>query len=529
MILGNTVLQSVLSFLKNYVPHGVVSLENPQWLEQVIRERSLPLENLVWYGVPDAIMTDLEKQPNAEPVPQDFPRDFKWGVATSAFQIEGAALQDGKGASIWDAFSRQAGAIAGGATGDVACDHYHRWASDLDLIAALGVNAYRFSVSWPRVIPDGRGQVNAKGLDFYERLVDGLLGRGIEAWVTAYHWDLPLELEARGGWPNRDTAFAFAEYAEVLAKTLGDRVAGWMTLNEPFNAATLGYGSGTHAPGRKEPRAVLSAAHHLLLAHGLSVPVLRVNSRGRAASNVGIALSLNQVEAASSGAGDQLAGRVLEGFLNRWFLDPIFARGYPSDLTMFVQQYMPEFPSRDLDDIGVGIDFLGVNYYTRQLVRAPQKGTPAVGMNATLKELGLPLEVVPEIERGNPVTAMGWEVYPDGLLALLKGLHREYEPKSIVITENGAAFPDGFGPGGKIHDAARLEYLQAHLGRASGALKDGVPLGGYFAWAMMDNLEWSEGFEKRFGLYHTDFVTQERRLKSSGAWYRDFVRQARAR
>lgn len=476
-------------------------------------------------------MTDPHRTDSSqtEPNPHDFPSDFKWGAGTSAFQIEGAALEDGKGASIWDAFSRQPGAIADGATGDVTCDHYHRWASDLDLLKDLGVKAYRFSISWPRVMPEGRGKINKKGLDFYQRLVDGLLERGIEPWVTAYHWDLPLVLEEKGGWPNRDTAYAFADYAEILAQALGDRVAAWITLNEPFNAATLGYGAGTHAPGRMDPKAVLSAAHHLLLAHGLCVPLLRANSRGAASSKVGIALSLNQVEAASEGGGDLLAARVLEGLLNQWFLDPIFAKGYPSDLSMFVQHLMPEFPSRDLDDIGVGIDFLGVNYYTRQLVRAPRKDTAPVGMNATLRTLGLPLEVVPETERGHPVTAMGWEVYPDGLLALLTELQRDYEPKSIVITENGAAFTDAPGPDGTIQDTARVEYLKAHLARAASAIKAGVPLEGYFAWSLMDNLEWTEGFEKRFGLYHTDFATQERRLKTSGAWYRDFVRQATER
>ena len=473
-------------------------------------------------------MTEPER-PASEPDPAGFPRDFKWGVASSAYQIEGAASEDGKGASIWDAFSRLPGAIAGGATGDVACDHYHRLESDLDLIAALGVNAYRFSVSWTRVIPDGRGRVNPMGLDFYQRLVDGLLERGIEPWVTLYHWDLPLALEEKGGWPVRDTPFAFADYAEVVARALGDRVAGWITLNEPFNAATLGYGAGTHAPGRREPGAVLAAAHHLLLAHGLGVPVLRANSRGRAASNVGIALSLNRVEAASGSAGDQLAGRVLEGFLNRWFLDPIFARGYPSDLTMFVQQLMPDFPSKDLDDIGAAIDFLGVNYYTRELVRAPRPGTPREGMNAVLKQLGLPLEVVPEAERGHQVTEMGWEVYPDGLLDLLKELQRNYDPKSIVITENGSAFPDAPDLNGTVQDDSRLAYLKAHLERASTAIAAGVPLEGYFAWSLMDNLEWAEGFEKRFGLYRTDFTTQERHLKASGAWFRDFVRGFRLR
>lgn len=472
-------------------------------------------------------MTPSENDPPPGPNPHDFPADFRWGLATSAFQIEGAALEDGKGPSIWDAFSRLPGAIAGGATGDVACDHYHRMASDLDLIADLGVNAYRFSISWPRVMPEGRGQVNAKGLDFYQRLVDGLLERGIEPWVTAYHWDLPLALEQKGGWPNRDTAYAFAEYAELLSRALGDRVSGWITLNEPFNAATLGYGAGTHAPGRRDPKAVLAAAHHLLLAHGLSVPVLRANSRGVAASNVGIALSLNRVEAASSGHADQLAAQVLEGLLNRWFLDPIFSRGYPGDLSIFVQQLMPEFPSRDLEDIGVGIDFLGVNYYTRQLVRAPKAGTEMLGMNAMLRTLGLPLEVVPETERGNPVTAMGWEVYPDGLFSLLNELNREYAPKSMVITENGAAFTDRLETDGTITDTSRLDYLASHLERVASAITAGVPLGGYFAWSLMDNLEWAEGFEKPFGLYHTDFATQERRLKASGAWFRDFVRNAR--
>jgi beta-glucosidase len=461
--------------------------------------------------------------------PQDFPRDFRFGVATSAYQVEGAAFEDGKGASIWDAFVQQPGAILDGSTGEVACDHYHRLEADLDLIAALGVNAYRFSISWPRVFPTGRGKINARGVDYYERLIDGLLGHGIEPWATLYHWDLPITLEEHGGWPVRDTAFAFAEYAERMANLLGDRVAGWITLNEPFNAATLGYGAGTHAPGRRNPRATLAAAHHMLLAHGLSVPILRANSRGMASSNVGIALSLNHVEAATDGAGDNLAARVLDGFLNRWFLDPIFNRGYPGDLEMFVQAQMPDFPEKDLDDIGVGLDFVGVNYYTRHLVRAPKPGTVMDGMNALLKQLGLPIEVVPEAERGNAVTEMGWEVYPDGLLEVLKRVYRHYEPRALVITENGVAFADRFEPDGSILDESRRAYLESHLEVALRALQEGVPLEGYFCWSLMDNFEWAEGVSKRFGLYHVDFASQERRLKHSGQWFRDVVRQARNR
>ena len=440
-------------------------------------------------------------QPRTDLAPGRFPADFTWGTATAAYQIEGAVREDGRGESIWDRFSHTPGKTHNGDTGDVACDHYHRWQGDIELMRRLHVNAYRFSIAWPRILPEGWGRVNPPGLDFYDRLVDGLLAAGITPWVTLYHWDLPQALEDRGGWPNPDTSKAFAEYADVVTRRLGDRVKHWITLNEPWVVAFLGYFTGEHAPGRKEPESYLPVVHNLLLAHGLAVPVIRENSRD---SQVGITLNLTHAYPAGDSAEDEAAARRLDGFMNRWFLDPLFTRGYPRDMIDVFGSWVPSFDESDLGVIGAPLDFLGVNYYSPSFVRHSE-GNP-------------PLHVE-QVRVDGEYTDMGWLVYPQGLYDLLTRLHRDYSPAAIVITENGAAYPDEPPVEGRVHDPKRVEYYASHLDAAQRAIRDGVPLRGYFAWSLMDNFEWAFGYSKRFGLYYVDYETLERTIKDSGLWY----------
>ncbi|TDE85607.1 GH1 family beta-glucosidase [Deinococcus sp. S9] len=429
----------------------------------------------------------------------DFPAGFTFGVATSAYQIEGATSEDGRGPSIWDTFCREPGRIRDGSSGDVACDHYHRWEADLDLIAALGVNAYRFSVAWPRVQPDGRGPVNAAGLDFYERLTDGLLARGIEPHVTLYHWDLPQPLQDTGGWPNRDTAERFAEYSAAVAGRLGDRVRSYATLNEPWCSSILSYEIGEHAPGLRDRRLALAAAHGLLLGHGLALPELRRQAPHAAA---GIVLNLGPQMPASDRPEDVAAARLADGRFNRWFLEPLLRGEYPRDVWEACSADVPEVREGDLALIAAPLDFLGVNYYSRGVLSASGGGVPA----------------------GAPVTAMGWEIYPQGLTDLLLRLQADYPSlPPILITENGAAFTDRL-EDGRVHDPERVRYLQTHLAALRRALDAGVDVRGYFAWSLMDNFEWAYGYEKRFGLVYVDYPTQTRVLKDSGHWYRQFLR-----
>lgn len=428
----------------------------------------------------------------------DFPAGFTFGIATSAYQIEGATSEDGRGPSIWDTFCREPGRIRDGSSGDVACDHYHRWEADLDLIAALGVNAYRFSVAWPRVQPDGRGPVNAAGLDFYERLTDGLLARGIEPHVTLYHWDLPQPLQDTGGWPNRDTAERFAEYAAAVAGRLGDRVRSYATLNEPWCSSILSYEIGEHAPGLRDRRLALAAAHGLLLGHGLALPELRRQAPRAAA---GIVLNLGPQMPASDRPEDVAAARLADGRFNRWFLEPLLRGEYPRDVWEACRADVPEVREGDLALIAAPLDFLGVNYYSRGVLSASGGGVPA----------------------GAPVTAMGWEIYPQGLTDLLLRLQADYPGlPPILITENGAAFTDRLEEG-QVHDPERVRYLQTHLAALRRALDAGVDVRGYFAWSLMDNFEWAYGYEKRFGLVYVDYPTQTRVLKDSGHWYRQFL------
>lgn len=432
-----------------------------------------------------------------------FPEDFLWGAATSAYQIEGAWNEDGKGESIWDRFVRIPGKIENGDTGDVACDHYHRFREDVALMKAIGLKAYRFSVSWPRVLPRGDGPVNPKGLDFYDRLVDELLASGIIPVLTLYHWDLPQALQDRGGWISRDTAYIFADYAAAVAKRLGDRVPFWITHNEPWVVAWPGYAWGKLAPGMENLELAIQAAHHLLLSHGLAVEALRDFLPEKA--QVGIVLNLSPVHPVSPSPADQEAARKAEGFLNRWFLDPLFCASYPADMVGLLGPLTPKVTAGDMRVISRRLDFLGVNYYTRQVVRGA--GAPA--------PFGVELVSVP----GAEYTEMGWEVYPDGLYELLLRVHRDYRPPAIIVTENGAAFPDELSPNGRVHDSKRVEYLREHIKSCHRALREGVPLRGYFVWSLLDNFEWAYGYTKRFGLFYVDYKTQRRIPKESADFY----------
>jgi beta-glucosidase len=440
-----------------------------------------------------------------------FPADFVWGVATSAYQIEGAHDVDGRSPSIWDTFCRQPGAIDGGDNGDVACDHYHRWAEDLDLVEQLGANAYRFSVAWPRVIPGGTGAVNRKGLDFYDALVDRLLAKGITPFVTLYHWDLPQVLQDKGGWPLRDTAYAFAEYAAAVVAALGDRVANWTTMNEPLCAAWLGHLQGVMAPGIKDIRAAVPASFHLHLAHGLGVQAIRAGAT--LTPSVGIVNNLSPAFPASDSEADLEAARRADGHTNRWWLDPIHGRGYPQDM---VDVYGVEPPVRgdDLDVIAQPLDNLGVNYYFREVVgAAPDAAGPRTR----------PVRVPGALE-----TAMGWEVFPEGLEEILVRVAEDYGPQSIYVTENGSAWSDRVEADGSVNDVERADYLQAHIAACAAARRRGVPVDGYFAWSLLDNFEWAFGYDKRFGLVRVDYETQQRTVKASGRRYAAIIAEQQA-
>jgi len=427
-----------------------------------------------------------------------FPSTFVWGTATAAYQVEGAATEDGRGESIWDRFSATPGNVANGDTGAIACDTYHRYAEDIRLMRTLGIGAFRLSVAWPRILPEGRGPVNRAGLDFYDRLVDDLLANGLDPYVTLYHWDLPQALEENGGWPVRDTVDAFTEYTEVVVARLGDRVRHWITQNEPWVISWLGYGLGVHAPGRTSDSDALAAGHHILLAHGRAAEVLR---REAPDSEVGIAVDLVPMYPFSDTEADIEAAHREDGFRNRWFLDAVLGRGYPEDMLERYAEILPPIADGDLETIAAPLDFLGINYYTRNVVRA------GVGEVAT---------------EGAEHTDMGWEVYPDGLRDLLVRLHAEYELPDLYITENGAAFPDSRN-NGTVRDPRRIAYLGGHLDAVASAIADGVPVRGYFLWSLLDNFEWAFGYSRRFGIVYVDFETLERVPKDSFAWYRDFI------
>ncbi|GAA3547699.1 beta-glucosidase [Aeromicrobium flavum] len=437
-----------------------------------------------------------------------FDPGFVWGAATSAYQIEGATSEDGRGASIWDTFCAQPGRTFRADSGEVAVDHYHRWPEDVALVRDLGLGAYRFSVAWPRIQPDGRGPAEPRGLAFYDRLVDGLLEAGIEPWPTLYHWDLPQALEDAGGWPVRDTAERFADYAAIVADALGDRVANWTTLNEPWCASFLGYGAGIHAPGRTEPAAALAASHHLHLAHGLAVPRLRERVPG---AKVGITLNLYAISPADDTGRHDDAVRRIDGLMNRWFLDPVLLGRYPQDVLDDVAGVggTDVIRAGDLATIAAPLDFLGVNYYSRHVVAAgPWPGASEVDF----------------VERDWPKTASGWDIDPVGLGEVLAQVHRDYPPLPIYITENGAAFDDVVGPDGTVEDHDRIAFVAGHLAALADAIDAGVDVRGYFAWSLLDNFEWAEGYAKRFGIVHVDFDTLVRTPKASARWFAELAR-----
>ncbi len=436
---------------------------------------------------------------------------FRWGVSTSAYQIEGARFEDGKGESIWDRFADDGHMPSGG---DIACDHYHRLEEDLDLLADLGVNAYHFSVAWTRVIPDGAGRTNTGGLGFYDRLVDGLLDRGIEPWLTLYHWDLPQALQDRGGWSSRSTVGAFARYAAVVADSLGDRVKHWITHNEPWVATYLGHLYGVFAPGIRDWETAIEVGHNILLSHGRAVEAIRdtVDS-----ASVGISLDCRPNSPATESAEDRAAAKHFDGFRNRWFFDPIFGRGYPEDMLRAfhvegrIDGLEPSFVrGGDLDQIATPIDFLGLNYYTTASVAAGTEESD----NA---------ERPPGPDQPEGYTEMGWAIDPHGLRDYLGLVNSRYQPRSIVVTENGASYSDGPGDGGVIGDQRRIDYLQGHVEAVVAAAEAGVPVDGYFVWSLLDNLEWTQGFDQRFGLVWVDHETQKRRPKQSFHWYGELV------
>jgi beta-glucosidase len=438
-----------------------------------------------------------------------FPPGFAFGVATASYQIEGGVAEGGRRPSIWDTFSHTPGKTFNGDTGDMACDHYHRYAEDVELIASLGVTHYRFSLAWPRIQPDGHGPLNTAGVDFYARLVDALLEHGIQPWVTLYHWDLPQALEDAGGWPARDTAHRFADYAAAIYARLGDRVGYWTTLNEPWCSAFLGYFTGRHAPGRREPAASIRAVHHLLLGHGLAISRMRGL---RSSNELGITLNLWPFSPASDSPSDMDAARRADGISNRFFLDPILLGRYPADVLEDLAPVTDLSHIHDGDEqaIAAPIDLLGVNYYTGQRVK-DGTGNPESGW------VGSPnVESVP---RGFPTTEMGWEIEPDGLRRLLLRLRDDYPKIPLYITENGIALRDSVGADGTVDDPDRIAFIDGHLRAAAQTLAEGVDLRGYFLWTFTDNFEWSFGYSKRFGLVYLDYPTQRRIPKTSAAWF----------
>lgn len=437
-----------------------------------------------------------------------FPQDFIWGVATSSYQIEGAALDYGRGECIWTRFSHTPGKTKNGDTGDLACDHYHRYKEDVALIKSLGFGAYRFSISWPRVIPQGTGAVNAAGLDFYDRLTDELLAQGIQPYTTLYHWDLPQALEDQGGWTHPEIVNWFADYTDVVTRRLGDRVRCWITLNEPWCSSILGYLWGVHAPGHQHMVKAYQAAHHLLLSHGAAMPIIRRNAPGVPA---GITLNLAGQHPHSDDPEDIKLAQRADGFMNRWFLDPVFKGAYPADL---LAEDMIAFALKDVQperitEAAVPIDFLGINYYMRWIVSHTLEGHARFPADARY-------------------TDMDWEIYGRGMGEMMLRVHQDYGPKAIHITENGAAFPDpATTTEAVLEDPLRVSYYQEYLAGAQWAIDQGVPMKGYFAWSLMDNFEWGEGYDKRFGIVHVDYATQKRTPKRSALYLGQVARSGR--
>jgi beta-glucosidase len=444
-----------------------------------------------------------------------FPSDFLWGAATAAYQVEGAAAEDGRGASIWDTFCLKPGNVFDGQSGAVACDHYHRYAEDVGIMRRIGLNAYRFSISWSRLFPEGRGAVNPKGLSFYDRLVDLLLGNGITPMTTLYHWDLPQVLQDSGGWASRDTVSRFADYAQFVFGALGDRIKLWITHNEPWVAAYVGNYEGSHAPGLKDLATAVTVAHNLILSHAKAVERFRTMGKG---GKIGITLNLYPMYPASDSLEDKEAAKLADEYHNSWFLGPTLSGAYPRDLFDTFQRKLgaPIMEDGDMDMIaGNRCDFLGVNFYFRKVVRHSE-AHDILGFEETK-----PAE--------SEYTDMDWEIYPEGLNKLLADIKNMYGNPPVYITENGSAFKDEILPDGSIDDKKRARYLLRHIDAASECIAEGVNLKGYFAWSLLDNFEWAYGYSKRFGLVHVDYATQARKLKSSALWYSDFIQKNGAR
>jgi beta-glucosidase len=439
-----------------------------------------------------------------------FPKGFVWGTATSSHQIEGAWNEDGKGESIWDRFSHIHGKIVDGSNADVACDHYHRYGEDVRLMSELGMKAYRFSISWPRVLPAGRGPMNPKGLDFYERLVDALLAAGIEPFVTLYHWDLPQKLQDEGGWANRNIVADFEEYADAVSRRLGGRVHNWITHNEPSVAAFVGHLYGDHAPGLKDLKTALQAAHHILLSHGRVVQLLRAN--GDRKTRVGIIHGLEWVNPFTRSEADLAAARRHDGAFNRWFLDPVLKGSYPEDMLEWYADNTPVMEAEDLNRIAAPVDFLGVNYYTRRTIAHDGQGD-------FIKTKRIRYYFVPHANLEQ------WEVNPEGLYRALRRVHSEYGQPQMYVTGNGTPIGEEVRPDGTVADPERVDYLKRHFAAAWHAIQEGVKLRGYFVWSLMDNFELAFGFGKRFGLTRVDYSTQKRSVKESGRWYADTIRR----
>ncbi len=437
----------------------------------------------------------------------EFPKDFLWGYATAAYQIEGAVAEDGKGESIWDRFTHTPDKILDGKNGDITCDHYHLYKEDVRIMKELGTKSYRFSLSWPRIIPGGKGQINQKGVDFYKRLLTSLHENGIVPAVTLYHWDLPQKLQDIGGWANRDTALYYEEYCAKMYQQLGDLIPIWITHNEPWCVSFLSNWLGIHAPGNKDFKTAAQVSYNILYSHGLGVRAFRDSGRK---GEIGITMNFTQIYPASEKEEDIKAAQRYDGYYNRWFLDPVLKGSFPADMSEHYQSrgLLPEMSDQDLELMSQPLDFLGVNYYTSNLIKHDSSQQP------------LETSVV---SRNLPVTSCGWEVHPEGMYDLLVRIRRDYGDIKILITENGAAYEDTVSESGEVNDPARIDYLQKHYVQTHRAIQDGVNITGYYVWSYCDNFEWAEGFTKRFGLVYVDYPTRKRIVKSSGRWFRDVM------
>jgi beta-glucosidase len=431
-----------------------------------------------------------------------FPENFLWGAATASYQIEGAVFEGGRGATVWDVFSDTPGKVKNGDSGEVACDHYHRYPEDIVIMKQMGLHAYRFSVAWARILPEGTGAINPAGLEFYDKLVDTLLANGIRPFATLYHWDLPQVLEDKGGWANRDIVEWFGEYTQAITKRLGDRVKDWMTLNEPWVFTYLGYAVGVHAPGHHDLNLYLKASHHSIMAHARAMSIIRANVPD---AEAGIVLNPAWADPHTNSLQDQFAVQRQLSFQNRWWLHPLYKGEYPADMTAIYGERLNFVQPNDFDELKANpTDFLGVNFYTRQVVKA-----------APYSENELKLDTV---RQNREHTEMDWEVSPEAIYKVLEHIHTEYAPPKFYITENGAAFNDVL-EGDAVHDPRRVAFYQQYLANCHRAIEDGIPLKGYFAWSLLDNFEWAEGYGKRFGLVYVDYLTQRRIVKDTGKWY----------